>query len=133
MNLEMTLEDKNAILGDMVNVFQNQFDAIDEALGLATGPDDESSLQRTMDALLAIKNRQQEMLNALRKIAHDVPFPGDNPDFWKTRWQKIAAEVIEKYDGQPEKSAKTETAVPAIVTYPTGSLGEAIEAEGGAA
>lgn len=35
--------------------------------------------------------------------------------------------------GQPEKQAKTETSVPAIVSYPTGSLGEAIDSEGGAA
>lgn len=34
--------------------------------------------------------------------------------------------------GQPEKQAKTETSVPAIVFYPAGSLGEAIESEGGA-
>lgn len=35
--------------------------------------------------------------------------------------------------GRPEKSAKNETTVPAIVSYPTGSLGEPIDSKGGAA
>lgn len=35
--------------------------------------------------------------------------------------------------GQQEKQAETETAVPAIVFYPAGSLGEYVESEGGGA
>lgn len=69
MSLEMTLEERAAILSDMVDVFQQQFDAIDEALGLATGDDDESSLKRTMAALDAIKHRQEVMLKALRLLS----------------------------------------------------------------
>lgn len=44
-----------------------------------------------------------------------------------------AAIASAKRYGQPEKQAKNETNVPAIVFYPAGSLGEAIENEGGAA
>lgn len=69
MTIEMTLEEKNAILSDMVDVFQKQFDAIDAAMGLAVGEEDETSLQRTMDALNAIKNRQEVMLKALRLLS----------------------------------------------------------------
>lgn len=69
MTLTMTLEEKNAILSDMVDVFQKQFDAIDEALGLPTGEDDESSLDRTMAALEEIKNHREVVLKALRLLS----------------------------------------------------------------
>lgn len=50
-------------------------------------------------------------------------------------WHDIAsvATASVKCYGQPEKQPKTETAVPAIVFYPAGSLGETIDSEGGAA
>ena len=69
----MTQDERILILGDMVDVFQRQFDAIDAAMGLAVGEEDESSLQRTMAALNAIKDRQRNGWRAAVKAASTSP------------------------------------------------------------
>lgn len=68
------------------------------------------------------------MLSLLERIKpHSSYLPSDVDDALHAALAKAKCYV------QPEKTAKSETTVPAIIFYPAGSLGEAIEREGSAA
>lgn len=78
-----------------------------------------------------LKKQRDELLEVMYRVEEDL-IVGKSDDLTLAASIGAAIATVKRY-GQPEKPAKNETSVPAIVSYPTGSLGEVIDSEGGAA
>lgn len=77
-----TEQQKNAILRDMVNSFQGQFDEIDKLLGLTTGENDPSDIARTREAITGLIRQRDELLAVLvnsRNALESANEMGDGP------------------------------------------------------
>lgn len=83
-------------------------------------------------AIRSIQKQRDELLAALREISDDyadrfdLSSPSTNPGIKYVIENARAAIANAKHNGQHEKQPENESAAPAIVFYPAGSLGEEV-------
>lgn len=76
-----------------------------------------------------LKDQHEHLLTALEAAVQWAAPMAEAPVDARPNWFDLSRRAIARVKsyGQPEKQAKTETSVPAIVFFPAGSLGEEVE------